>query len=684
MILDFTDEQRYGVDAAVWLRTVQGVVDWRATKFAERFLATLSGSSEGAQILGALDAETLEHLRVRQAAHLRLLFSPELTLSAHQAAARQAGRVHALMGVSLPLLISSFALYQSELQDELLPLIASPGHEQILRIVSRRILVDLQAQARSFDDIDREVVQAMSAIDRLAQESDHLADLARGAMDLIGRLDGNLSAFFGRCDAAGELHIEASCGLSGRRYHEAMMSGEAPKISVDAQRETGQGPGGRAWRSGEIIVSAAWLSDPRSSPWRQLAHSLGMRSSAAVPLRGDDGSTVALLSLYSAWPRFFSTPRIGLLLQHLQQTLGHAVRRLDPQPVLALPLRASYREWIAAGRVRFLYQPIVDLRSGRMVKLEALARLADDDGRLVEPERFLPACGRDELFALLQLGLEAAIVAARTLRERAIDAAVALNFPLEGLAEPRYERAVFDAIERHGLHRGGLELELRECHDHAVPARQRNAFLQRLRDAGVGLAQDDLGAGHGLLPGLDQFRYDAAKVDQDLVRDALRRPQRVFEFIFHLTRLAHGFGMKLTVEGLEHAGLLESAAILGADHGQGCGIAPPMAFDELVRWQHGFRLELDAQHPRTALGALASYLLWDLRARSRRARDGAMHDPRSAVEAFIDARGLQRSTLALLLAEHFDAGAAARQDLRKEVIDRFVDAWQRESETPAA
>ncbi|OIQ92651.1 phytochrome-like protein cph2 [mine drainage metagenome] len=680
MILDVTDEQLYGVDAAVWLRTVQGVVDWRAAQFAERFFTALSSTAEGAQILNALDADTRIHLQQRQAAHLRLLFSPELTLAAHRAAARQAGRAHALMGVGLPLLIESFALYQHELQDELLPLLASPGHEQVLRIVSRRILVDLQAQAHSFDDIDAEIAQAMSAIDRLAQDADHLVDLVRGAMELIGRLDGNLSAFFGRCDDDGELQLEASHGLAGQRYHQAMMSGEVPRISVDAQRESGQGAGGRAWRSGEIVVCAAWGADPRNQPWESIGHSLGLRSSAAVPLRGDDGRTVALLSLYSAWPRFFSTALIGQFLTHLQLTLSHAVRRLDAQPVLALPLRTRYRQSIADGRVRFVYQPIVDLRSGRLVKVEALARLVDDDDALVEPERFLSACGRDELFTLLQHGLEQAACSVKALHARGLPVALTLNFPSEGVAEPRHERAVLDTIDRHGLHNGQLELELREGHDTMAPARRRNAFLRRLRDAGVGLTQDDLGSGRGALPGLDQFRYDAVKMDQELVHGAMQQPQRVFEFMFHLTRLAHGFGMKLTVEGLEHVGLIESAAILGADHGQGRGIAPPMALDELERWHQGFRLDIDAQRPRTALGALASYLLWDLRARSRRARDGATHDPRRTVEAFIEARGLQRSTLALLLAEHFAVGAAARHALRNDVIEHFVEVWQRESD----
>jgi EAL domain-containing protein (putative c-di-GMP-specific phosphodiesterase class I) len=388
--------------------------------------------------------------------------------------------------------------------------------------------------------------------------------------------------------------------------------------------------------------------------------------------------------LYSAWPRFFSTPRIGQFLKHVQQTLSHALRRLDAQPVLALPLRTRYREWIAAGRVRFLYQPIIDLRSGRMLKVEALARLLDEADRLVEPERFLPACGRDELFTLLQLGLDQAAASAKALHARGLEATLTLNFPSEGIADAHHERAVLDAVERHQLQAGQLALELRDGHDLLVSARRRDAFLQRLRSAGVGLVQDDLGAGHGSLLRLDQFPFDAVKMDQSLVQQAMQRPQQVFEFMFQLAQLTHGLGMKLTVEGLEHTGLIEAAAILGADHGQGRGIAPPMPLVELERWQRGFRLDVDAQRPRTALGALASYLLWDMRASSERAHGSAIANPRRTVEGFIEARGLQRSPLALLLAEHFGAGAAARPGLRGDVADGFVEVWRRESDAQAA
>ncbi len=53
-----------------------------------------------------------------------------------------------------------------------------------------------------------------------------------------------------------------------------------------------------------------------------------------------------------------------------------------------------------------LYQPIIDLRTGKLDSLEALARLSDRDGQLISPAAFLPAFGNAGLLRLFQLGLE--------------------------------------------------------------------------------------------------------------------------------------------------------------------------------------------------------------------------------------------------------------------------------------
>ena len=65
------------------------------------------------------------------------------------------------------------------------------------------------------------------------------------------------------------------------------------------------------------------------------------------------------------------------------------------------------------------------------------------------------------------------------------------------------------------------------------------------------------------------------------------------------------------MEGLEDKGLIEAATILGADHGQGYGIARPMHMRDIMSWSDSWFFPIDPEQPETALGAMAGYLLWD-------------------------------------------------------------------------
>ena len=679
MTFGVAHERAYNKEAAAHLQSILDLPNL-VEHFLSSFLDALANNAEGARLLDAMLEDDFEQLKVREAQHLRLLFSPQLTIAGHQSEAERLGRFHALVGVEFQDIIEFAALFQQQLRDDVLPLVAAERRDELLEIVERRVFVDMKAQASSYQRVDTELALVSSQIDDLIQHTANFSDLIRGVMGLIGGIEGEPSALFGRCDTRGELQIEASQGRAGHRYHEAMMTGLVPKISIDPSLPSGQGPGAHAWRSGQIMVSDAWAKEPRLGPWQSFGKDLGFRSSASMPLQDDAGKTIALLTLYSAWPRFFSTLRIGSFLNHLQKALSHAVQRLNSAPVIALPLRQKYRAWITARRVVFLYQPIIDLHSGELRKVEALARLVDDGGHLVPPGQFLPACGNDELFAILELGLERACRDGQILADAGLPASISLNFPAEGIGDARCERAILLAMEACRPRGIGLELELLESREGPETAEQRRAFLQKLRAAGLRLAEDDLGSGHSSLLRLDQYAFDEVKMDQGLVRGASQRPQRALEFMLYLTRLVHAFELRLTVEGLEHRGLIESAAILGADQGQGYGIARPMPIEDIPAWSHTFRHEIDRHRPRTALGALAAYLLWDMQASGAQdERDAAARgDAQQTVQAFIVERGLERSELARLLAEHFDGRAAVRSRVRPHVIERFTQVWYEE------
>lgn len=674
----------YGAEVSEVLRRIERPAAQLAERFAHDFHLVLSSAAHATRVLERLDPDELDSLQHRQADHLLRLLAPDLDDRTHREFAALAGRAHALVGVDLLWLIEAFSMYQQEVHELLRPLVGQADQrERLMRVLSRRVMLELEGQVASYRRIELETALALSQIDQLALNASNLPDLVRGAMAAIGSLDGDVVVFFARANPRGLLQIEGSFGAAAERYQLAMESGRIPLISIDADDPNGRGPGGRAWRSGQIETSDSWALEPGHGPWQAVGTELGFRSSAAVPLQDPGGRSIALLSIYSGWPGFFSTLRMGSFLAHVQKVLSHAMQQHGHAPVIPLRQQQGYRRLLDERHVRMVYQPIVDLRDGGLCKIEALARLVGDDGEAIAPQRFLPALGADELLELFRIGLQQAGADAARLQRGGLVTSVALNFPAEGLADPRYEQVLFEALGDGGFEPGRLQLEILETQDAGVQDEQREAFMRRVRDAGVLLAQDDLGSGHSSLLRMDRYAFDEVKIDQALVRGALQKPQRALEFMMYLTRLAHAFQTPVTVEGLENLGMLEAAAILGADRGQGYGIARPMPADALPAWLAGHAWHVDVARPRTALGAMAAYLLWDSQLATlaewphlvREFASGA-----SLVRGFVESNALGGSELdELLHRSHAEALGGARdpnyQRIRVQVLEQLRHHW---------
>ncbi|WP_112487437.1 EAL domain-containing protein [Thiomonas sp. X19] len=529
----------------------------------------------------------------------------------HFEQALRVGRVHEMVGVDLPSLLEAYHLYHLEIR-RLLPASGLDVQQQecLGQAVLQRLMLDIEAQITSHYRVDVETAAAVVAIDKAIREAGNLSDLLHDAMEALSTLDGVRACLFARPDALGFLQIEAFGGEDGQQYAEALQSHHVPWIQTSADSAASQGPAGRAWRSAQIEVSETFGLDLTLRPWQAEGVRLGFRSSAAVPLLDEAGHAYAILGIYCRWPGFFSTTARRVLLQHVQQALSHAVLRWEQSMVIVSNSRQAYRQRIELGAIGMVYQPVIDMRHGRLQHVEALARLQGSDGQSIAPAAFLPALGKAGLLRLFQLGLDHVCQDVRMWRAQGLEFPVAINIPPEGLTQDVYRDSVFETLFRWGLPASALQLEILETQD-PIDIRKRDARIAEFKRAGIRIVQDDLGSGYSSLLRMDHMAFDAVKIDQGLVRSALDRPMRALEFICHLTRLAHAFNIPVTVEGLENEGLIEAAAILGADHGQGYGIARPMPAQALGGWARDFCYGVDPQQPRTALGALAGYLLWD-------------------------------------------------------------------------
>jgi EAL domain-containing protein (putative c-di-GMP-specific phosphodiesterase class I) len=240
---------------------------------------------------------------------------------------------------------------------------------------------------------------------------------------------------------------------------------------------------------------------------------------------------------------------------------------------------------LARGELFLLFQPQVDLRSGRVSGAEALCRWQHPVHGLLQPEDFLGALvGDDEAgFALADWALGEAVRCAADWHAQGHGLQVGVNVGAAQMLDARWP-ARLDAHLKAlaGQPATRLEVELLESSDivdFALMARR----IEACRQAGVGVALDDFGSGHSALAWLSRLPVCGLKLDRTFVAGL---PDRAADtaIVRHLVALAQEMGLSVVAEGVETQRQGDCLAALGCRFGQGFAIAPPLAACELVPW----------------------------------------------------------------------------------------------------
>ena len=241
-------------------------------------------------------------------------------------------------------------------------------------------------------------------------------------------------------------------------------------------------------------------------------------------------------------------------------------------------LELDLRGALEAGELGLAYQPVVDLATGRVVAVEALARWDHPERGPVPPEAFVPLA--EETGLIVPIG---AWVLEQACREAArwADAAtgdapvVSVNVGARQLRRPGFVEQVVRILAATGLAPERLQLEVSE-QVLVEELRATSATLRGLRALGLELAIDDFGSGASSLGYFRELNAHALKVDRSFVLRLASDPgERAI--VRAITDVAHAYGMHVTVEGIETA---EQAAIVREPRrGSGAGILVRQARD---------------------------------------------------------------------------------------------------------
>lgn len=595
----------YESDATAQLARLSETLQRRAVDVVNDYYVRLARLPKSRNILDELTGSELQHLQSQQVQNLFTLASADLTETDHREMALRVGRIHAIVGLDRDELVRSRGILAASISERLGETDASDA----LALFSRRLNRDLAWQTEAYQQLQDERQHVLMRIAKLAWKSESYADLIDDTVEILGACTEVAGCAIGQPDRHGVFHAEAASGriLEKRRLARVRDADEVGNTAGLALY---------AWRSRMVERCVNVATDPRMTHWRAMAKREGLRSGVAIPLCQSGHAPTAILMLYSAYPGGYSSSDQMAFTDLLQTLLAFAMSRIaNQQGATRTVSYATRRRWKALLRsdaLRMYCQPILDLKTGRVTKVEMLARILDGS-RLLTPHEFLPVFTSDDLMELYVRGLEQALSYRKRWLRDGNELNVSVNLPSSAFGDIRYFEATQNALAKYDCSPDALTLEIIEA-DTLPFEVDVDADLVRFRTLGVKLAEDDLGGVRSGRWRVRELPFDWIKIDHNIVNLAGQNTSGILNFIYQTTRLGHALGKSVIVEGVEDDALLEAVVILQADAVQGYRIARPMAADELTGWMaRNLAPQNRAGSPKSTFGKLARLLIWEER-----------------------------------------------------------------------
>jgi diguanylate cyclase len=308
-------------------------------------------------------------------------------------------------------------------------------------------------------------------------------------------------------------------------------------------------------------------------PFPVASRELNVSASIGIALFPDDGKDPARLLQHADLAMY----------QAKSDRTGHSRYRREPHHAALARLESveTLRRGIRNGEIVLHYQPVVELGTGAVRSVEALARWSRGEGSLVPPGGFLSLAERGGLMGLLTSNvLEQAVRRAVQWRSEGVVASVAVNMSVTNLLDVSFPDQVAMLLDESGLPGAALQLELTEDLFMADPARARRV-IKTLLGTGVRLVVDDYGTGFSSLGYLRDLQdISGLKLDRSFVTHVDTDP-RAAAIVESTVRLAGSLGLTVVAEGVETPTVRDRLAELGCELAQGFLFSRPVPAEDV-------------------------------------------------------------------------------------------------------
>ena len=312
-----------------------------------------------------------------------------------------------------------------------------------------------------------------------------------------------------------------------------------------------------------------------SQPWTIPQGDFNVTCSIGVALYPDDGTTAETLLKHADSAMYRAKDRGRNNFQFFTAEINALITE-------RLELENKLRRALEREQFSLRYQPRVDMRTRKIVGVEALLRWNLSEKDSIPPTRFIPVA--EEIGLIVPIGkwvLRTACEQAVAWRRLGLpEVIMSVNVSARQFRQDSLVATIAEVLRETGLDPKCLEIEITES-TVMHGADQFISMLGELNDLGVQIALDDFGTGYSSLSYLKRFPVDRLKVDRSFVQDIASDADDA-TIVRTIVALGHNLGLKVVAEGVENEQQIEFLCENLCDELQGFYFGMPMAASELA------------------------------------------------------------------------------------------------------
>lgn len=318
---------------------------------------------------------------------------------------------------------------------------------------------------------------------------------------------------------------------------------------------------------------------------------------AAAMANSDPGLNSQFVGGSAYWPEHGRSA--GKLMRHAETAMAMSVARRRRWMAYETAMEPSRLDLdiisiFIDGNVQGIYpvfQPQLDLRTGKITSAEILVRWQHPRLGFIPPNVFIPLLENSGLIEQVTAQMiDEAVRVAVLLRKRNLPCAVSVNIAAYDVIETNLAEVIRQALVRYQGLASDIKLELTETSVASDPQRVKQVLLE-LSELGVYASVDDFGTGYSSLSYLTMFPIRELKIDRTFVSDMLGNP-RNHSIVRSTILMARELGLTTIAEGVEDDQTLQLLKKDGCDLAQGYVIAKPMAETEFIEFMRAHAAQM--------------------------------------------------------------------------------------------